>query len=132
MAASTLPVMLRGLCHDQRGFDRVAQADETVAEFGGAIERLDLVLQVTQLTNGARETVAATNESHVVPHNILDGLHVALDQRGVAVVGQPAFVPRGDVVSVGRIGNPPNARRVANPPHDILPRAIPPHQPLQQ
>ena len=99
MAPAALTVMLRGLCHDQRGFDRVAQADETVAEFGGAVERLDLVLQVTQLADGARETVAAADKSHVVPHDVLDGLHVALDQRGVAVVGQTAFVPRWHVVA---------------------------------
>lgn len=87
MAPTTLPIMLCGLCHDQRGFHGVSQSDETVAEFGGAIERLDLVLQVAQLADGARETVAATDESHVVPHDVLDGLHVALDQRRVAVVG---------------------------------------------
>lgn len=99
MAPATLPVMLCGLCHDQRGFDRVAQADETVAEFGGAVEGLDLVLQVTQLADGARETVATADESHVVPHDVLDGLHIALDQRRVAVVGQAAFVPRGHAVA---------------------------------
>jgi hypothetical protein len=46
MAASALPVMPRGLGYDQRCLDRVAQPDETVAQFDLAVKRLDLVLQM--------------------------------------------------------------------------------------
>lgn len=54
MAPATLPGMLRQLRHNQHGFKRIAQANETVDEFVDAIERLNFVLQMPQLLDGAR------------------------------------------------------------------------------
>jgi hypothetical protein len=88
VTAAALPVMPRGLGNDQRCLDRVTQSDETVAQFDGAVECLDLVLQMAQLTDGAREPFAGADESHVVPHDILDGLHIALDERRVRILRQ--------------------------------------------
>jgi hypothetical protein len=46
MTAATPAVMLRSLCHDQCSFHCIAQSDQAIAQFGRAVERFDLVLQV--------------------------------------------------------------------------------------
>ena len=53
MTAPALPVVTRRLCHDECHLDRVAQADEAVAQLGLAVKGLGLVLQVVQLTDGS-------------------------------------------------------------------------------
>ena len=66
----------------------VPQSDQAIAQLGDAVERLDLVLQVPQFADGARKPVAGADQSHVMPHDVLDGLHIALDQRRVGVLRQ--------------------------------------------
>ena len=58
VTAAALAVVAGGLADDQAHFDGVAQADQAVAQLGLAVEGLDLVLQVAQLADGAREPVA--------------------------------------------------------------------------
>ena len=55
MTAPTLPVVLRRLRHDQRHFDRIAQTNQTIRQFRRSIKRLDLIPEVSQLTNRARQ-----------------------------------------------------------------------------
>ena len=80
MTAPTLSVVTGGLGDDQAHLDGVTQTDQTVAQLGLTVEGLDLVLHVTQFADGPRESVAGADESHIVPHDVLDGLHVALKQ----------------------------------------------------
>jgi hypothetical protein len=58
VAAPALAVMAGCLPHDQAQLDCIAQADQTVAELGLAVESLDLVLQVVRHTDGVRQMVA--------------------------------------------------------------------------
>jgi len=53
MAAPALAVVPCGIGNDQSGFHRIPQADQTITQFGFAIESFDLVLQVAQFTDGA-------------------------------------------------------------------------------
>src|SRR6185503_10883114 len=83
MTSTTLPVVLRRLRHNQRYLNRVAQSDQSIRELCSSIKRLDLIPKVTQLTNGTRQPIRASNQPHVVPHDVLNRLHVALNQRRV-------------------------------------------------
>ena len=98
-----LPVVTRGLGNDQRRFDGIAQPNQPVAKLGAAVKHLDFILQVAQFTDGPRKPVAGTDQPNVVPHDILDGLHIALDQRRVRILCQPALIPDGDIVRSGHM-----------------------------
>ena len=128
MTAAALAVVAGSLPDDQSHFDGVAQADQAVAQLGLAIEGLDLVLQVAQLADGAREPVTGADQAHVVPHDILDGLHIPLDEGRVGFLGQVGFVPGGDVVA-GRDGRRSGCGEASL---DIAGGARPPDQSLQQ
>src|SRR5688572_401950 len=98
MTSTTLPVVLRRLRYDQRDLNRIAQSDQSVGKFCRSIKRFDLVPQVTQFANRARETIATAHQSDVVPHDVLNRLHVTLNQRRIGISAQAALVPRRDVV----------------------------------
>ena len=85
MAASRLAIMLRGVSDDQCHFHGVAQADQAVTQFSSAIKSLDLIPQMTQLANRAGETVGIAREADVVPHDVLNRLHIALNQSWVGI-----------------------------------------------
>ena len=48
-----------------------------------------------QFPNGAGEAVAVADQPDVVPHDILNGLHVSLDKRRVGFGDQAAVIPEG-------------------------------------
>src|SRR5688500_7986699 len=98
MTSPTLAVVLRRLRYDQRDLNRIAQSDQSVGKFGRAIKRLDLIPQVTQFANRARETFATAHQTDVVPHDVLNRLHVTLNQRRIGISAQAALVPRWNVV----------------------------------
>ena len=93
MAAAALSVVQRRLCHNQRDLDCVSQTDETIVQLRRAIERLNLVPEMTQLPYCSGKSFSAAYQPNVVSHDVLNGLHVALDQGGVRVSYQSAFVP---------------------------------------
>ena len=63
MTAATLPVVLRRLRHDQRHFNRIAQPNQSIRKLRGSIKRLDLVPQVPQLANRARQTIGTAHQA---------------------------------------------------------------------
>ena len=79
MAAAARAVMPGRLGHDQAHFHRVAQADQAVAQLGAPVKGFDLVLQVAQFAYGAAQPFARAHQPHVMPHHVLDGLHIPLD-----------------------------------------------------
>src|SRR6185369_7113626 len=97
MAAAALPVVLRRLRHNQRHFDRIAQSNQTIRQLSRPVKRLDLIPEVSQLTNRARQPVRTAHETNVVPHNVLNSLHVALDQRRIRFSTQTTLVPPRNV-----------------------------------
>lgn len=106
VAPAALSVVAGRLSHDEPDFDGVAQANEAVAEPCFPIKGLDFVLQMTEFTNRAGESLTRTHEPHVVPHDVLDGLHVTLDECRVRLMGQVAFIPAWGVGGVrhGEVG----------------------------
>ena len=102
MTAPALAIVSGGLGDDNAGFDRVPQADQGVGEFGGAIKRLDFVLHVTALAHRTRQAFARTHQPHIMPHDVLDGLHVAVDECWVCILARVRFIPHGHVSRYGR------------------------------
>jgi hypothetical protein len=45
-------------------------------------------LKVAQLAEGAREAVARTDQANVMPHEVLNGLQIALDEGVIGRLGQ--------------------------------------------
>ena len=70
------------------------------------------------------QPVFAAHQANIMPHQVADGLHVALHQRGVGVVNQPSIIPGGHFALVRQ-------RRVALLA-DILRSAVPPQQSFEQ
>ncbi len=101
MAASALTIVVGGLGHDQRDLHRIPQSDQTVAQFRFLIKGFDLVLQMAQLTDRARQPVAGTDQADIMPHDILNGLHIALDQCRIGIIDQSAFIPRRNILAGG-------------------------------
>src|SRR5689334_489174 len=102
MTTSTLPVVLRSLRDDQRDLDGIAQPDQSVREFRRAIERFDLIPEVAQLANRTRKAVGTAHQTDVVPHDVLNRLHVALNQRRIGISAESTLVPRGYLVKLRR------------------------------
>src|SRR5712691_8280472 len=100
MAAATLTIVQSGLRNDQRNLDGISQANQTIVELGGSIEGLNLIPKVAQLPNCPRDSFGAAHQSHVVPHNVLNSLHVTLYQGRVCVCDQSAFIPWRYVVKL--------------------------------
>src|ERR1044072_2759767 len=100
MTAATLTVVLRRLRDDQRYFNRVTQSNQPVRQLRSAIKRLNLVPKVTQLTNRTRQAVGSPHQSDVVPHDVLNGLHVALNQSRIRFISQTTLIPRRTVVKL--------------------------------
>src|ERR1700690_3115257 len=99
MATSALTIMIRGARHDQRDFHFIPQADQAITQFCFLIEGLDLILQMTQLANGARQTVAGADQAYIMPHDILNRLHVTLNQCRIRIVDQSTFIPRWNILA---------------------------------
>src|SRR5712691_7445676 len=142
MATPTLPVMLRSLSYQQSNFNRVAQTYQTIGKLSSTVESFDLVPQVTQFADRSRESFAAAHQADVVPHDVLNRLHIALDQCRVGLGGQSAFIPRRDgseiwsLRSRGPVDGFFDALRGAGPPHypssrEVEARRFAPWTPVQ-
>jgi hypothetical protein len=79
MAAAALAIMQGSLGYNQSNFYSVPQAYQAVTQPGCAIKRLDLIPQVAQLTDGARKAIRAAHQPNIMPHDVLDSLHIPLD-----------------------------------------------------
>src|ERR1051326_9434165 len=88
VTTATLPVVLRGLRHDQRYLNRVTQTNQTIRQLRASVKRLNLIPEMAQLANRTRQSIATAYESDVVPHDVLNRLHVTLDQSGIRLVSQ--------------------------------------------
>src|SRR5262245_36807050 len=93
MASTALSIVLRSVCDDQRYFDGIAQTNQPIRQLRASIKGLDLVPQVAQFANRARQAVRASDQPDVVPHDVLNRLHVALDQRRIGFRTQATLVP---------------------------------------
>src|ERR1044072_6075228 len=100
MTTATLPVVLRRLRDDQRHFNRITQSNQNIRQLRRSIKRLDLIPEMTQLTNRSRQSFATAHEPDVVPHDVLNGLHVTLDQRRVRLVSQTTLIPRRNTIKL--------------------------------
>ena len=123
MTTTTLPVVLRRLRHDQRHFNRVTQTNQTIRQLSRSIKRLNLIPEMTQLTNRTRQSITAAHQSNVVPHDVLNGLHVALDQSRVRLISQTTLIPRRNIIKLRRL---PDA--VTQSSFNLERRSISPHE----
>src|SRR5271157_4458143 len=99
MTAAALTIMISGLGDDQRNLHRISQSDQAIAQFCFLIKGFDLVLQMAQLTNSTRQPVAGTDQADIMPHDILNRLHIALDQRRIGIMDQTAIIPRRNILA---------------------------------
>lgn len=79
MTTAALAIVLRRLRHDERDFNGIPKPDQTVRQFRRPVERLNLIPQMSQLSNRTRQPVGAADQPDVMPHDVLNGLHVTLD-----------------------------------------------------
>ena len=54
---------------------------------------------MAQLADRARQAVAGTDQANIMPHDVLNRLHIALDQRGIGIIDQSAFIPRWNILA---------------------------------
>src|SRR4029079_16418605 len=106
VAATALTIVLRRLRDDERHFNPISQPDQPIGKLRRPVKRLDLVPQVAQLANRTRQTIRATYEPDVMPHDVLNRLHVALDQRRIRVGTQPTLIPRRNIPEPRRVTIP--------------------------
>ena len=104
MAAATLAIVPGSVGNRQADFNRIAQANQPITQPVGVVESLDTAPQVAQFMDGARKTVPTTVQANVMPHDVLYGLHIALDQCRVALGGQAGFIPTGYLLDGRDIG----------------------------
>src|ERR1051325_6137728 len=94
VTTATLPVVLRGLRHDQRYLNRVTQSNQSIRLLRASVKRLNLIPKMPQLANRTRQSIATAYEPDVVPQDVLNRLHGPLDQSGIRLVSQTTFIPR--------------------------------------
>ncbi len=103
MAASALAVMQGCLGYNERHLDGISQTDQTIAQFCVAVKSLDLIHQMAQLADCPREPVAAADQTDIMPHDVLNRLHIPLYQCRIGVGDQAAFIPGWDILSAGQL-----------------------------
>jgi len=86
-------VVQGSLGDDQGDFYRITQADQTVTQFSGAVECFDFVPQVAKLAYSPGQAFFIACQSDVMPHDILNGLHITLNEGRIGIFEQAAFVP---------------------------------------
>src|ERR1051326_7258968 len=127
VTTATLPVVLSGLRHDQRYFNRVTQTNQTIRQLRASVKRLDLIPEMAQLANRTRQSIATAYEPDVMPHDVLNRLHVTLDQSGIRLVSQTTLIPRRNVIKLRRRSVPFCERSL-----DLERRSISPHESFQK
>src|SRR5215212_9935216 len=83
---------------------------------------------MAQLANCSRQPIGSAHKSHIVPHDVLNCLHVALNQRGVRFSTQTTLIPGRNVFKLWLL----SIRFLAERCFDFERRSIPPDQPLQK
>lgn len=80
MGTSVLTIVLGSPSDDQGRLNRIAQTDQLITELSDPVKGLDFAPQAAQIADGTRKSFGASHQADIMPHYILDGLHIALDQ----------------------------------------------------
>ena len=123
MATPALAVVVGGLGDQECRLHRVAQPDQPVRQPAGPVEVVYLLLQVTEVPEGAREPPLGADQPHVVPHRVLDGPQIAPDE------GRVRFLHSGLLPGRHLLRGDDGEHA---PRGDVPRRALAPDQPLQQ
>src|ERR1044072_7854145 len=67
---------------------------------------------MSQLTYRTRQSIGSAHQPDVVPHDVLNGLHIALNQRRSGLILQTTLVPARNIFESCRCTMPVNERSV--------------------